>query len=429
MHLMRRVVLVVCLATLPLHAQDSPLTGALREHSFPFTIENGQLAGAGAAFFRQVAREHQFIMIGEDHGIREVPEFVGAAFDLARRDANYRHLGVEIGPETTRQLETMLRKPTGQDELKAFLTRYTGFSLPFANWREEALLFQRVVQSLPDEKHVLWGLDQEFIVAPSYLFEDLARMAPTPAARDLARNLAASSLASDRRMIAEANPQAVWMVTSTDADVAALQKAFEKATPAARALLDEIVESRAIYRTIFSGKNYESNRDRGELMKRHFVAEYEAAVRAGEAAPRVMLKFGSNHAFRGWSGTSTYELGSFLPELAIAHGSHGFNILIVHTRGTQNMYRPFGSKLEDQARPFADGKSDSDNAVLDAGAMRALAGDATMMFDLRPVLAAAQNGKLGKLDPTTLRLLRSFDAVVVLPVVNASALIVPPTAR
>ncbi|MBV8519162.1 MAG: hypothetical protein JO197_17335 [Acidobacteria bacterium] len=423
---MRRAVLVVLLATLSLHAQDSPLAAALRANGVPFTIENGQLGGAGAAFFRQLAREHQFIIIGEDHGIHEVPEFVGAAFDLARRDANYRHLGIELGPETARQLETMLRKPSGQDDLKAFLTRYTGFSLPFANWREEAQLFQRVVQSLPDEKHVLWGLDQEFIVAPSYLFESLARMAPNDEARTLATNLAASSLASDRRMIAEANPQAVWMVTSTDADVAALQKAFANATPAARALLDEIVQSRAIYRAIFSGKNYESNRDRAELMKRHFAAEYEAARRAGEAAPRVMLKFGSNHAFRGVSGTSTYELGSFLPELAIANGSHACNVLLVHTRGTQNMYRPFGSKLEDQAKPFADGGSDSDNDVLDVRAARAIAGDAMMMFDLRPVRAAAQNRKLGKLDPPVLRLLQAFDVVVVLPVVHASALIVPP---
>ncbi len=45
-------------------------------------------------------------------------------------------------------------------------------------------MLERIVKSVPGTWPVVWGIDQEFIMSPTYLFERLARLAPTWVARD-----------------------------------------------------------------------------------------------------------------------------------------------------------------------------------------------------------------------------------------------------
>ncbi|MGH9420024.1 MAG: hypothetical protein ACRD3J_08630, partial [Thermoanaerobaculia bacterium] len=254
-------------------AQDTALVRAFRTSSAPFAIVDGRLKGSGADVLSRAIRENQFIMVGEDHGIREVPEFVGALF-AAAQPAGYRHLAVEVGPVTSRRLETMMRSPTAQQDLNAFLGRYTPFTIPFFFWKEEAQMLEDVVKSVPSTRGVVWGLDQEFIMSSTYTFERLAQIAPTKAARELALQLAATSAKEDKSMLETRNPGAVWMVASTDADVAKLKAAFSTAPAGSEAdeTMRELLVSRDIYRMYNAGTNYESNQKRDDLMKQHFLA-------------------------------------------------------------------------------------------------------------------------------------------------------------
>src|SRR5437764_7390724 len=160
-----------------LAAQDTAFVRVLRASSSEMQMRGGHLVGAGADSLAAQARANQFLLVGEDHGIREVPEFVGALFELAK-PAGYRHLGVEVGPFTARFLEDMMRTPGSQRDLDDFLARHTPYSIPFFFWREEAQMLERVVRTLAGEKNVVWGLDQEFMASPTYLFEQLADLAP-----------------------------------------------------------------------------------------------------------------------------------------------------------------------------------------------------------------------------------------------------------
>lgn len=400
--------------------QDTSIVKVLRLNSASFTIEGGHLKGPGGDALSRAAQDNQFMMVGEDHGISELPLFVGALFDAAR-PAGYRHLAVEIGPITGRRLETMMRAPDAQQQVDAFLGRYIPFSLPFFFWKEESQMLERVVKSMPGQRGVVWGLDQEFIVSPTYMFDRLAVIAPNRAARDIATQYAAASMAGDKSMIKTGNPGAELMVTATDADVARLENAFA-AKPGSEAaeIIAEMSVSRDIYRLFNSGTNYESNQKRDDLMKKHFMDAYNAAKSRGEKMPKAIIKLGANHVFRGPSITGSYEIGSFIPEFAATTGGHSFGILVVVAKGTWNAYRPFGSTEADKTQKY-DPLTTSEYDVFDMKSVLAAASPSDWTFiDLRPVRAMSINGKLKGIDPKARRLVSSFDAVVVVPEGHAS---------
>jgi hypothetical protein len=401
-------------------AQDTAFVRVLKAHSAPFSVEQGRMRGAGGDSLAQVARQHQFILVGEDHGIREVPEFVTALWNAAR-PAGYSHLAVEIGPVTGTRLESMLRTPDPMTAVDQFLGRYTAFTLPFFFWKEESQMLVDAMKSMPGKRDVIWGIDQEFMIAPTYLLERLAQIGTTPSARALASQLAEASARGDKAMITQGNPGATWMVTTTDADMARLRAAFNAApgSEAAR-IIDELSVSRDIYGKYNKGLGYESNQQRANLMRQHFLTAYRAAQARGERLPRAIVKLGANHVFRGPSITNSYEMGSFLPELAQMNGTESFGILLVVAKGTWNAYRPFGSKEEDKTKAY-DPLTTDEYTVFDLKSVLDATGDSTWTYvDLRPVRAAAGTRKFRQLDPRARRLLNSFDAVVVVPEGHAS---------
>ena len=423
-------ILAVFLLTLagPAAAQDSTVVRALASHASTFDLAEGHLRGPGADTLARIARENQFLLVGEaPHGMRELPEFVGALFDVAS-PAGYRHLAIEAGPLTAGMLERMMRGPDPRGRVKSFLHNHTSFSLPFFNWSEETDLLAHVVATSPSPDNVLWGLDQEFLLAPTQHFERLAELARTPRARALARRYAAASAAADRRMVTEQNPAALWMVSVPDDSLARLNEAFASARSSeVKSILHELAETRGIYRLYFEQQNYKSNLRRTELMKRHFMSELTAARAAGEARPKAVIKLGANHVFRGPSVTDTYEIGSFVPELATAFGGSAFSLLVLVAGGTVNAFRPFGSALADTAQRYDATAPDADVAFTDVRTVLAAAAPPHWtLIDLRPVRADLQDGRLRGVSPNMKRTLLSFDAIVVVPNGHASRLLIQP---
>jgi erythromycin esterase-like protein len=406
--------------------QDSAMVAALASHANAFDLEAGSLRGPGADSLARIARENQFLLVGETpHGVRELPAFVAALYDAAR-PAGYRHLCVEAGPISTRMLEGLVRGPGPRLRVTSFLARHTAFSLPFFNWSEEVDLIAHVVATTPGTS-VLEGLDQEFLLSSTQHLERLTQLAHTPLARALAQRDAVNSAEGNRRMTAENNPTALWMLSAPDDSLARLTAAF--ATPhsaEADTILRELAESRAIYHLYFAQKIYESNRLRTDLMKRHFMSWFYAARAAGEASPRAVIKLGANHVFRGPSGTDTYEIGSFVPELATALGGKSFSMLVLVAHGTVNAYRPFGSAPADTAQRY-DATTDADVSFTDIRTILAAARSPHWtLIDLRPVRADLQDGKLPAPSAEMRRTLLSFDAIVVVPEGHASHLLIAP---
>ncbi|MDB4949450.1 MAG: hypothetical protein JWM27_2099 [Gemmatimonadetes bacterium] len=405
--------------TTALRSADSLLVRALVTHAMPVRLADGRLSGAGADFLIAEGGRSQFFLIGEDHGMRELPQLSAALF-RALRPAGYAHLAVEVGPLSAERLEATLRTPGGLDAWGRAV-RADPWAVAFDAWREETQMAADAVAATGGRRGTIWGLDQEFIGAPAGLLRRLAAIAPNAAARALAQGYAADAVRADARVIAEKNPT-IYYMTSAPADMSTrLTAAFRPgAGSEAARIIDELRVSREIYAGQFDGHGYESNDQRAGLMKRHFMERYRAARAAGEAAPRVLVKLGGYHSIRGRSYTGVFDVGNLLSEMAASGGARSFHLFVLTAHGTRNAFLPFAPDNAEKAHAL---NVAEDLDFMDARPLLAAgAPDAWTVLDLRPLRGEAERGRLGRLNPGLRTLMWGYDAVLVIPEAHASTL-------
>ena len=401
-------------------AAPGALADELARHRYPLTLENGRLGGEGARVLSDEAKASEFVLVGEDHGLAEMPRFVDALFRLVAPHG-YRHLAVEAGPLTERYLTRMA---SGADAQKAFadFNREHPFALPFYSWREEAEMLESAVRIVgPATREPIWALDQEFILSSSVHLERLVELAPNARARAVATEYADKAKTEFARMVEAKNPGLVFLASAAADDFKRLGEAFHAApgTEAAR-ILDELEVSWEIYQKNFTGRGFDSNQQRADLMKRHLMQYYDRARAIEKAPPKAVFKFGAYHMKRGRSFINVYDVGNLVSELAAANGSRSFHVLAVAAKGTQNTYLPFVGVDADRQKAY-DAVAAFDFMDVKPLVGAALGGSWTLV-DLRPVRPLLAARKLGALDRGLEETIWGYDAVVVIPESHASTL-------
>ena len=164
--------LVVTVLASSLVAQD-PLIEALAKQKHIVKLEDGKLTGKGAELLLKEAKSSQFFLIGESHGIAEMPILTTALFKQLNPHG-YDYFAIETGPITARRIESFARKPSG---FTYFNKKYP-FALPFFNLKEEAKMIEDVLNMTNGAKSTLWGLDQEFAASPHFHIVRLNELAP-----------------------------------------------------------------------------------------------------------------------------------------------------------------------------------------------------------------------------------------------------------
>ena len=401
-------------------AQDSALVAALRQHRHALRMdEAGALHGPGAALLLDAGREARFFLIGEEHGVAQVPRLAATLF-RALAPAGYRHLAIETGPWLASALDEAARQGTGG--IEAFVNRWWP-GAPFYSLREEAELLAAATEAAEGGAEALWGLDYD-ILADRYTLSRLRDLAPTPAACRAAERVMAVADSMLRAALAAENLAGVFMFAAPDSLLAGLRAAY---APAPGSEADEILRlmeaTLAINHEFISGSNYASNQTRASLMKRHFVQRYRQAS-AGGTAPRVMLKFGANHMQRGRTPVGTYDLGTLLPELAEMEGGTAFSLLAIGGRDRQK------AVIDGRTLSYTAGPSDYAGAAWMAPVFGEVLLEGWTLFDLRPLRTPANAGRLGNVPPRLLSVIFGFDALLVIADSRPSTSMVgPPPAR
>ena len=399
---MAAAVPALALLAAPLAAQDS-LVAMLRANAHPMQAgADGRLSGAGADLLLAAGREAQFFLIGEEHGVAEVPL---VAADLFRQlaPAGYRHLAIETGEILAAELNRRVRADTTGAAYAAFGRDYFP-GAPFYNWREDAALLRTAIHAAGGGEDVLWGLDYD-IVADRYTLRRLRDIAPNPAARAAAEAVIARADSALQQALATQNPGLLMMFGGPEDVYAPLRAAYapEPGSEADRILrLMETTREINAYRG--RGQGYLSNHHRALLNKRQLMRYLHAATERGGRMPRVMMKFGASHMMRGRTFTNVFDLGTLASEIADVHGSRSFGVLMLGGAGTKHAVidpRVFRSvevpvEVEAWAQPFHDAADPQRWTVL----------------DLRPIRARIP--RLGTLPDQTLQVLYGFDAVVIL---------------
>ncbi len=394
---------LLTLAAAPLAAQDS-LVALLRANAHPMQAgADGRLSGTGAELLLAAGRDAQFFLIGEEHGVAEVP-LVAAGLFRELAPAGYRHLAIETGEMLASELNRRVLADTTGAAYAAFGRDFFP-GAPFYGWREDAALLRTAVSAAGGRDDVLWGLDYD-IMADRYTLRRLRDLAPTPAARAAAEAVIARADSALQQALATQNPGLLMMFGGPEDVYAPLRAAY---APEPGSEADRIIRLMETTREINAfwgrGQGYLSNHHRALFNKRQLMHYLQGAMHRGEGRmPRVMMKFGASHMMRGRTFTQVYDLGTLASEIADVHGSRSFGVLMLGGAGTTHAVtdpRVFRSveapvEVEPWAKPFYDAADPQRWTVL----------------DLRPLRARIP--RLGTLPDEVLKVLYGFDAVVIL---------------
>lgn len=106
----------------------------------------------------------------------------------------------------------------------------------------------------------------------------------------------------------------------------------KEGTPEARSLFQSLIESHEINR--IPPSEYGNARRRERLMKTLFAAAYARAARTAPAPPRVLLKLGAFHVYRGWNPVHGSGIGNYVAEFAEGQGVQSLHIRLAAVQGS-----------------------------------------------------------------------------------------------
>lgn len=392
------------------------LVDLLKNNRRAIKLENGNLTGDGARFLLDEARSSQFFMIGEDHGIADLPLFTAAIFHSLKADG-YQYFATETGPLTARYLEKMAREADWEKEFANFNQLYP-FGLPFYNWKEEAWMAESIVKGSRAKGPVLWGLDQEFVGSAAFHFKRLVELAPNAQAKLVATEYYAKTEKEFDEIVKNKNPGLAFMSSAKTEDFDRLDTAFERSGPEAKLILAQMRVSYEIYLKNSQRKGYDSNLQRSILMKKHFMEYYDRALKLGRTQPKVLFKFGANHVKRGRNYTNVYDIGNFISEFADIKNSRSFHLLVLPLGGAKNNYFPFVGNVADKQKKI-DGTDGG--GILDTRVFSDLKnGNEWFVVDLRPLRSQVHRGKPAQPPKGFADVVWGFDAILLMPEVKAA---------
>jgi hypothetical protein len=352
----------------------------------------------------------QFVLLGEDHGIAQIPQFDAAVCGVLG-SKGFHDLAIEVGPSAAEELNQVLAEKDGRTRFVAFNKEFPE-TVAFYNWSGEYDFLASCSQSAAGGKSRLWGLDQELMGASRLLLTQILKQQLSPAAAAEGRHLLEENDAAHVQAAKTGNPFDLFMMSASDAELAHFRDTLvHEGNPGLPKMLDGILESREIYRKYQLGLGFESNRQRALLMKRNFIRNYRLDRDADSNPPKVILKFGGEHLFKGFNPLHNNDLGNFIAELADYQRSKSVHILILGVKGKQARFAGIGKPWEAADFNLAEDK-DSDFLYLKPF-FEKTANEGMTIFDLR----AFRNdfGSLGAVDREMERLVFGYDFLVLIP--------------
>lgn len=314
--------------SLPCLAQQVSLPDALKQAASPVVLTGGALSGAGGALLQQEIAASRFVLIGESHLTREIPQFAAAVCNTMHPDA----YAVEAGPQAAQFVRSQLHDSQRVAHMRSMLGAHPE-NMAFLDVKEENDLAAACAASSHNAQFALWGLDQEFIGSAGALLESMTATHPGPRALAAIRTAQAKEQEAEAAAHSSGDYMKLYLLSSTDAEVQAITEAVTAdGTPATNRIWHEFTESRRIYKLNMAG-DPDSNRARNLLMKQHLLADY-LPVASERPETRVLFKLGAVHSGKGFSPLHQREIGNTAAELADVQGVQSLHIMIFGTHGT-----------------------------------------------------------------------------------------------
>ncbi|MBJ6111013.1 hypothetical protein JAO73_18465 [Hymenobacter sp. BT523] len=385
----------------PARAQDTTLTRLLRTNAYPLTATGAQLAGTGWDKLRTSIAESQLVLVGEDHGMAQIPQFTQAVARVLQPAAFI----TEIDRYQARALTRLTAEP-------GFPTAYLKASpgaLSFFSWREE----YELAQQLRTQKAQFIGIEQVGIFTLGRFYEQLAGLVKSKPARAYLQREGAAYQQHDNAQFRNGG-QAYSILDQRQSALDSLETLTRAESPEVRRMVQDYLLSSRIYRNQVKG--FGNHQARINLMKRNLLeALRPLAPQPGQPLPKLLFKFGASHTARAlspWAGIT--DVGNLALNLADAQDAKSLHLLVMGKQGTQvggfnpddpsKNVVPFDLTQEPFIKPFAD----------------LVTGPDWQVFDLRPARRALLRDKLEVANQLLENIILGYDYIVIIPAATAS---------
>ena len=376
------------IATVPSLAESEDVTipnGVV----FPFEIKGGKITGAGENWITERTRTARFVMVGEAHGLADVPVFTSALYQQTGRNA----LAIEVDPWTAARLEKLAAGGLGK--MRAHFDQASNYyAVPYYSWAEEAALLTTIMGKKGGLTPRVWGLDQVFITAGHTVVDAITPLLQTDLAHDA---LAQFDLAVDDKqsVLGVAKPEEMQKLAAVLA---------QEASPEVKRAGAALQISNEIYGPFArrQGHVLRANEKRERLMKLEFGRYYTDAVRAGDD-PKVLMKFGANHLFRGISPVGVAGLGGYADAVAVMRNENTVSFSVLCGPGSKA--RLYNRQVTDCSKGFAEafpGLAEFTKAL-----------DGNFMIDTRALILSGVVTKI-QFSPIVREHIKNFDVLVII---------------
>jgi len=368
---------------------DTLWTRLLKENTLLLQPGPVGFTGKGWDLIQAGVRDNQYVLIGEDHFMAEIPYFTQQVL----KTAPFNTFALEVDPYIAQLLNQKLAQPDTTSLMKWAVQ--AGPALSFYSLREEFHMLREASRTHTS----LIGLDQVMMMSDPLLYDELAHKATRPSARQRYAAMSERANVSASKAALDLSHPMYMQSAAFEEDVTALKK--EPMSAQEKEIVDAVQLSARIYKT-------QSHALRVQLMKHQLMAAYESAIKD----KKVLVKLGAMHCARGESYLTVYDCGNLLSNLAESEYKSSYHIAIFGKNGIQGS--PF------KALPAQ--KLDPDNGDLKfvKPFFDATPTDSWVVFNLLPIRKALQRQKL-KIDDIDLRrTILGYDALVIFPTAHPS---------
>ena len=336
------------------------LDSAVAAHSF--RVEwNGTPSGPGMTLLLDQARRAQFVALAEEHNAQEIPELATALFRRLHSEAGFEFMALEQDP-LTMQLSSRPPRRGRADSVVALARRYP-HAFTFISDQELGMIAE-VGRISGTRAEALWGCDQAF--GATHLLDALLTTPMTAGARGFVRALRDSAAAAER-------VRDLSRGTYLGREIPLLASLRDRVRPATGSRADFLIgcleQSNRIYSAYRERRYYENGSVREDYMKQRFMEEYRRAEKADGRPPRVVLKLGHWHLFRGLGPSSLQTLGNFVSEFARANGSEAL-VVALFPLGEPGAYGDLGRWTDPGPALLARSAGPRDWTLVDLRALR-----------------------------------------------------------
>ncbi|MGH9616494.1 MAG: hypothetical protein ACRD28_07100 [Acidobacteriaceae bacterium] len=401
--------LVLSLGAATAQTPSTLLVGSLPQHldaaRFGLRVDNGVLSGTGASVLAEAIARSHYILIGEDHLTREVPQFTTAICNLAAKQG-LTGLAMEVSPEAATFMMRSLNFPDRWQQMVA-LTKADPDSIAFLDSRQENDMVAHCVEASHNPSFHLWGLDQNFIGSAGWLIDMMLAAHPGPGAKVALLRLKADEQRDAAAARANADVSALFLMSEKgDAEIKEAQPAIEHdGGTEVKTMFGHLATSYHTYRE--HDENWEhADVQRAKLLKINFRNAMNQ-IPPSEKSGKIIVKFGEWHLYKGVNSLHDLNLGNYIAETAEMEGQKSLYICVLGAGGKVSKFTKYGQPYHIEEDPAVHDPMYRWMAPFKAAQ---LPGQWTL-YDLR----ALRYKSLGPLDSEVRRILDGYDFLIIVP--------------